>query len=155
MRQTSGAASVVGINAFLEAVKQSGDLKMTPGKKLSDLQIAAIEKWIADGLPMPERMLKAKHNGADHWAFQPPKKAALPNVAQTDWIKTPLDRFILARLEAAKLKPSPEADHATLLRRVSLYLTGLPPTPEELSSFLNDAKADAYERQVDGGTRVR
>ena len=147
---TKGGNRGADPKVILEAVKQSGDLKMPPGKKLTDTQIAAIEKWVTDGLPMPDRMLKAKRNGADHWAFQPPKKAALPTVAQTDWIKTPLDRFILARIEAAKLKPSPEADRATLLRRVSLDLTGLPPTPEELSSFLNDAKPQAYEHVVDG-----
>ena len=147
---TKGGNRGADPKVILEAVKQSGDLKMPPGKKLTDTQIAAIEKWVTDGLPMPDRMLKAKRNGADHWAFQPPKKAALPTVAQTDWIKTPLDRFILARIEAAKLKPSPEADRATLLRRVSLDLTGLPPTPEELSSFLNDAKPGAYEHVVDG-----
>ena len=134
---------------ILEAIKQTGDLKMPPGKKLTDVQIAAIEKWIIDGLPMPAAMLKAKRTGADHWAFQPPKKAALPTVVQTDWIKTPLDRFVLARLEAVKLKPSAEADRATLLRRVSLDLTGLPPTPAELTDFLNDAKPAAYERVVD------
>ena len=147
---TKGGNRGADPKVILEAVKQSGDLKMPPGKKLSDTQIAAIEKWVTDGLPMPDRMLKAKRNGADHWAFQPPKKAALPTVAQTDWIKTPLDRFILARLEAAKLKPSPEADRATLLRRVSLDLTGLPPTPEELTSFLTDPKPGAYEHVVDG-----
>ena len=147
---TKGGNRGADPKVILEAVKQSGDLKMPPGKKLTDTQIAAIEKWVTDGLPMPDRMLKAKRNGADHWAFQPPKKAALPTVAQTDWIKTPLDRFILARIEAAKLKPSPEADRATLLRRVSLDLTGLPPTPEELTSFLNDAKPGAYEHVVDG-----
>ncbi len=134
---------------ILEAIKQTGDLKMPPGKKLTDVQIAAIEKWIIDGMPMPAAMLKAKRTGADHWAFQPPKKAALPTVVQTDWIKTPLDRFVLARLEAVKLKPSAEADRATLLRRVSLDLTGLPPTPAELTDFLNDAKPAAYERVVD------
>ena len=134
---------------ILEAIKQTGDLKMPPGKKLTDVQIAAIEKWIIDGLPMPAAMLKAKRTGADHWAFQPPKKAALPTVVQTDWIKTPLDRFVLARLEAVKLKPSAEADRATLLRRVSLDLTGLPPTSAELTDFLNDAKPAAYERVVD------
>ena len=134
---------------ILEAIKQTGDLKMPPGKKLTDVQIAAIEKWIIDGLPMPAAMLKAKRTGADHWAFQPPKKAALPTVVQTDWIKTPLDRFVLARLEAVKLKPSAEADRATLLRRVSLDLTGLPPTSAELTDFLKDAKPAAYERVVD------
>ncbi len=132
-----------------EAVKQSGELKMPPGKKLTPEQIASIEKWVGDGLPMPERMVKSKRPGADHWAYQLPKKGMLPEVKQADWVKTPLDRFVLARMEAAKLKPSPEADRATLLRRVSLDLIGLPPTPSELADYLNDGKAGAYERVVD------
>ena len=75
---TKGGNRGADPKVILEAVKQSGDLKMPPGKKLTDTQIAAIEKWVTDGLPMPDRMLKARRNGADHWAFQPPKKAALP-----------------------------------------------------------------------------
>ena len=134
---------------ILEAVKQSGELKMPPGKRLTTEQVSAIEKWVSDGLPMPERMLKAKRPGADHWAYQLPKKSALPEVKQTAWVKNPLDRFVLARLEAANLKPSPEADQATLLRRVSLDLTGLPPTLAELSAFEKDDKPGAYERVVD------
>ncbi len=132
-----------------DAVKQSGELKMPPGKKLTPEQIASIEKWVGDGLPMPERMLKSKRPGADHWAYQVPKKGPLPDVKQADWVKTPLDRFVLARLEAAKLKPSPEADRATLLRRVSLDLVGLPPTTAELGEYLNDDKSGAFERVVD------
>ncbi len=134
---------------ILEAVKQSGELKMPPGKRLTTEQVSAIEKWVADGLPMPQRMLRAKRPGADHWAYQLPKKSALPEVKQTAWVKNPLDRFVLARLEAANLKPSAEADQATLLRRVSLDLTGLPPTLSELSAFEKDDKPGAYERVVD------
>ncbi len=134
---------------ILEAVKQAGELKMPPGKRLTTEQVSAIEKWVTDGLPMPERMLKAKRLGADHWAYQSPKKSALPEVKQTAWVKNPLDRFVLARLEAANLKPSPEADQATLLRRVSLDLRGLPPTLAELSAFEKDDKPGAYERVVD------
>lgn len=134
---------------ILEAVKQSGELKMPPGKRLTTEQVSAIEKWVTDGLPMPERMLKAKRPGADHWAYQVPKKSVLPEVKQTAWVKNPLDRFVLARLEAANLKPSPEADQATLLRRVSLDLTGLPPTLAELSAFEKDDMPGAYERVVD------
>ena len=134
---------------ILEAVKQAGELKMPPGKKLTTEQISAIEKWVSDGLPMPEGMLKAKRPGADHWAYQSPKKSTLPEVKHTAWVKTPLDRFVLARLEAASLKPSSEADQATLLRRVSLDLTGLSPTLAELSAFEKDDKPGAYERVVD------
>ncbi len=134
---------------ILEAVRQSGELKMPPGKKLEDEQIAAIEKWITDGLPMPERMLKAKRQGADHWAYQAPKKADLPAVVQSTWVKNPIDHFVLAKLEAAKLAPAPEAARATLLRRVSLDLIGLPPTAAELEAFLNDKAPNAYDKAVD------
>lgn len=134
---------------ILDAVRQTGDLKMPPGRKLKPEQIEIIEQWIASGAPMPERMAKAKRKGADHWAFQPVKRAAEPEVRDTAWVRNPIDRFILVRLEQAGVKPSPEADKRTLLRRVSLDLTGLPPTVEEMQSFIADARPDAYERAVD------
>jgi hypothetical protein len=84
-----------------------------------------------------------------HWAFLPPVRPALPAVRNAAWVRTPIDAFVLARLERAGLKPSPPADRATLLRRVSIDLTGLPPTPEELERFLNDSRPDAYERVVE------
>ena len=84
-----------------------------------------------------------------HWSLSPPRLPAVPAVRQTDWPRHDLDRFVLARLEQQGLAPSPEADRATLLRRVSLDLTGLPPTPEELAAFLADPAPDAYERIVD------
>ncbi|HXD87794.1 MAG TPA: DUF1549 and DUF1553 domain-containing protein [Urbifossiella sp.] len=84
-----------------------------------------------------------------HWSFKTPLRPKLPTVKNARWIKTPIDAFILARLEAAGLAPSPEADRLTLIRRVTLDLTGLPPTPAEVEDFVNDAKPDAYERLVD------
>lgn len=134
---------------ILGAVRQTGDLKMPPGGKLSEAEIAVLEKWIAAGAPMPEARAKSQRAGADHWSLQPPKKAAPPGVKDSAWPRNAIDRFILARLEAAGLKPSPEADKSTLLRRVSLDLTGLPPTPAELRDFLADTRPDAYERAVD------
>jgi len=134
---------------ILNAIRQTGDLKMPPGRKLKDDQIAALERWIKDGMPVPESLMKAKRRGADHWAFQPPKKATLPEVKNTAWAKNPIDRFILARLDKAAITPSPEADRETLLRRVSLDLIGLPPTAKERADFLADTRPDAYERAVD------
>ncbi|MFO0911269.1 MAG: DUF1549 and DUF1553 domain-containing protein, partial [Isosphaeraceae bacterium] len=84
-----------------------------------------------------------------HWAFQAPTRPAQPRVSNESWVRNPIDRFILARLEAEKLAPTPEADRATLIRRVTLDLTGLPPTPEEVDAFLADPHPDAYERLVD------
>jgi hypothetical protein len=84
-----------------------------------------------------------------HWAYVAPRRPALPSVRNSGWARTPIDRFILARLEREGLKPAPDADKITLLRRVSLDLAGLPPTPAEVDAFLADRDSDAYERAVD------
>ncbi|MCS7026194.1 MAG: PSD1 and planctomycete cytochrome C domain-containing protein [Bryobacteraceae bacterium] len=134
---------------LIAAVRHTGSLKMPPGKKLSDEQIAALEEWIRQGLPMPASLQTRKRPGMDHWAFQYPKRVPLPSVRQVSWPKNAIDYFILERIEKANLKPSAEASRAVLLRRVSLDLIGLPPTPEELAEFLADTRPDAYERVVD------
>jgi Protein of unknown function (DUF1553)/Protein of unknown function (DUF1549)/Planctomycete cytochrome C len=105
---------------------------------LSSEQVELLRRWIKQG---------AKWE--DHWAFVAPKPQSLPAVRRNDWPRQPLDRFILARLEKEGLSPSAEADKSALLRRVSLDLTGLPPTPEEQAAFLADSSANAYEKQVD------
>ena len=135
---------------LLAAIRQTGDApKMPPGRKLAEEQAAAIEKWIAAGLPMPAQAQPSKRRGADHWAFQAPKKIAPPVVSLGAWPKNQIDYFILSKLEAAKLKPAPEASRETLLRRVSLDLVGLPPTVEETAQFLADTRPDAYDRAVE------
>jgi hypothetical protein len=108
------------------------------GPPLPPQQIALLRQWIKEG---------AKWD--DYWAFVPPAPQPLPQVKDADWVRQPTDRFILARLEKEGLKPSPQADKAALLRRVSLDLTGLPPTPEEEAVYLADASPTAYEKQVD------
>src|SRR5437588_595487 len=90
-----------------------------------------------------------KPTAPNHWAFIEPGRPQLPEVADRRWARNAIDRFVLARLEKEGLQPSSEADRATLLRRVSLDLTGLPPTPEELDAFLKDKSPGAYENQVD------
>jgi mono/diheme cytochrome c family protein len=105
---------------------------------LQPRQITLLKQWIKEGA-----------HWEDYWAFVAPKPQLLPEVKQSGWIRQPLDRFVLARLEKESLSPSPEADKAALLRRVSFDLVGLPPTPEELSAFLADSSADAYGKQVD------
>jgi Protein of unknown function (DUF1553)/Protein of unknown function (DUF1549)/Planctomycete cytochrome C len=105
---------------------------------LQPQQIALLRQWIKEGA-----------HWEDHWAFVAPKPQALPNVKRAAWPRQPLDRFILARLEKEGISPASEADKEALLRRVSFDLTGLPPTPEEISAFLADTSADAYEKQVD------
>ncbi|MBL8212979.1 MAG: DUF1549 domain-containing protein, partial [Bryobacterales bacterium] len=138
-----------GTHIVLDAIKQSGSLKMPPGRKLKEEQIAAVEKWLAAGAPYPTALLKSKRPGADHWAFQAPKRVAPPTVKNAAWVRNPVDNFVLEKLEKAGLAPSPEAPKATLLRRVSLDLIGLPPTNEEMAAFLADSSPRAYERAVD------
>ena len=106
-------------------------------RKLTAQQIETLRLWIDQGAEWET-----------HWSYQPPRRPAIPAVKQ-DWARNPIDRFILARLEAESLQPSPEAGRATLLRRLSFDLTGLPPTPEELSAFLKDRSPDYYEQAVD------
>ena len=108
------------------------------GKTPSAAQRETIRRWIANGAPW-----------AKHWAFASPRKESPPIIKNLSWPKQPLDRFVLAGLELKGIKPSPEADKATLLRRVTLDLTGLPPTPAEVTSFLADSAPDSYERIVD------
>src|SRR5262249_4868413 len=107
-------------------------------KKLTPAQIETLRRWIQQG---------AKY--ALHWAFVAPKRPAVPKVKQAWWPINPLDNFILARLEKEGLKPSPPADRRTLIRRVTLDLTGLPPTIAEVDAFLADKSPDAYEKVVD------
>src|SRR5262245_30589750 len=108
------------------------------GTTLNDAQIATIRKWIEQGAKW-ER----------HWSFVAPQRSELPAVRNEEWVRNPIDRFVLARLEREGLKYSPEANRTTLLRRLSFDLTGLPPTASEVDAFLADKSADAYEKQVD------
>lgn len=112
--------------------------KTAPVEPLNDAQKALIKRWIEEG---------AEYRS--HWAFEPPKFEALPAVRDGGWARGPIDRFVLARLEAAGLKPEPEADRNQLIRRATLTLTGLPPTPAEVQAFLADKNPGAYERVVD------
>ncbi len=105
-------------------------------------EIAAIHDWIAEGAYLDG-------GEATHWAYVAPQLPKAPNVKDKGWVRNPVDAFVLARLEREGLRPSPEADRATLIRRVSLDLTGLPPTPAETDAFLADRRPDAYERVVD------
>jgi hypothetical protein len=115
--------------------------KMPPrksGKKLTPREVALLKRWIEQGAPWQ-----------GHWAFIPVEKPAVPKTRDAAWARSSIDSYILARLEEEGLKPSPEADRATLARRVTLDLTGLPPTPAEVDAFVKDASADAYEKLVD------
>jgi cytochrome c553 len=107
-------------------------------RKLTDAQQTLLARWIAEGAPFD-----------GHWAFAAPQRPAEPAVRAAAWVRNPVDRFVLAKLEAYGLQPSPEADRETLIRRLSLDLTGLPPEPAEIDAFLADTSADAYDKVVD------
>ena len=105
---------------------------------LSDHDIGLIREWIAQGAKWQK-----------HWSLIPPRRPETPHVSNPAWIRNPIDAFVLARLDREGLKPSPEADKATLIRRVTLDLTGLPPSPAEIDAFLADKSPNAYEKVVD------
>jgi Protein of unknown function (DUF1553)/Protein of unknown function (DUF1549)/Planctomycete cytochrome C len=112
------------------------------GAPLTSQQIALLKAWIDGGAKWPANVVISS---SKHWAFQPIVRPAVPAGSETN----PIDRFILARLAKEGVEASPEADRNTLIRRVTLDLTGLPPTPDETSAFVNDTRPDAYERLVD------
>lgn len=131
------------------------DLQMPKKGKLSDEQIADLTTWVKMGAPDPrvattvQYQYAAGDTKANHWAWQPVKREALPQVSDPGWCQTPVDYFILAKLDAAGLKPSPPADKRTLIRRATFDLIGLPPTPEEVQDFVNDDSPDAFTKVVD------
>ena len=135
---------------LLDAVSAEAGTERMPLKRkpLSDAEIGVLREWIAQGAKSPANEVPTRLNET-HWAFLPPKRPEVPKVADAAWAAHPIDAFIRAQLEKEGLKPSPEADRATLLRRVTLDLTGLPPTPAEVESFVHDTRPDAYERLVD------
>jgi hypothetical protein len=153
----SGPAVVPGKpdeSLFIRAVRQTGDLKMPPDKKLREQEIADLVTWVRDGAPWPggaPSLSAGSFTAAQKtfWSFQPVRKPALPAVADREGPTSPVDVFVLAALEAKGLKPAPAADRRTLLRRVTFDLTGLPPTPAEVDAFLNDRSPGAWERVVD------
>lgn len=117
------------------------DVVMPPlgsGRKLTPQQITTLKQWIQQG---------AEYKG--HWSFIRPERPTIASVSDESWCRNPIDRFVMEKLDAAGLKPSVEADRVTLIRRVTLDLTGLPPTPEEVRAFVSDTSAIAYERVVD------
>ena len=126
---------------FARVSEANAEARMPPPysrKTLTEKQIQTIKTWIDDGARW-ER----------HWSFVPPERKEPPQTAHPAWVRNPIDNFILARLERDGLKPSPEANKTTLLRRVTLDLTGLPPTPVEVDAFNADKSPDAYEKVVD------
>jgi mono/diheme cytochrome c family protein len=121
------------------------------GPRLSPREIALLRAWIDGGAAIPphEKSGETRNATGEHWAFRPIQRPALPKVNHLHSCRNAIDYFILARLEKDGIAPAPEADRVTLLRRVSLDLIGLPPSPKEIEDFLADKRSDAYERVVE------
>ena len=137
------------------------DSAMPPKKKLPDQVIKDLTEWVKIGAPWPDgaepevtekkipQTIDWKRARAGHWAFQSIRDPEPPAVKRSDWARNDIDRFVLARIEAAGLSPSPEAERRTLIRRAYFDLTGLPPTPKQVEAFVNDASSDAFAKVVD------
>ncbi len=159
----TGPAIVAGDPAkslLLKRVTQKDEKKRMPleGKYLTDEQVADLTTWIKDGaawpaVRIPVALGKPKPEyeklKKEHWAWQPLTDPRVPEVRNNAWPRDDIDRFILSRLEAARLDPVGDADKVTLLRRVTFDLTGLPPTPAEIDAFVKDTSPEAYEKVVD------
>jgi hypothetical protein len=152
----SGPALVPGASdrSLVYAMVRSGE--MPPGKsgKLTAAEVALVKSWINGGAPgaaaqPPAASRAVSEEERKFWAFQKPARPAVPRVRSAARVRTPIDAFVLARLEGAGLTLSPEADRPTLLRRVYFDLTGLPPGPEDVQAFAADSQPDAYERLID------
>jgi hypothetical protein len=141
---------------LIKAVRHvDDDMKMPPKQKLSDAEIADLTTWVKMGAPDPRTAATAAargmtlEEGRAFWSFQPIKDVPPPAVKDAGWTNNAIDRFILARIESAGARPAPIADKRVLLRRVTLDLTGLPPTPSEMDAFLGDSSPQAFEKVVD------
>ncbi|MGH7224134.1 MAG: DUF1549 domain-containing protein, partial [Gemmataceae bacterium] len=146
-----GGAIVPGKSAYSPLIQRVAglepDKKMPPkGPGLSAAQVGILRAWIDRGAVWPD---DAETSARRHWAYQPLRDPPIPSIKDRPWIRTPVDAFVLAKMEAKGLSPSPPADRRTLLRRVTFDLLGLPPTPAEMEAFLADRSPDAYEKAVD------
>ncbi|MGN6545517.1 MAG: PSD1 and planctomycete cytochrome C domain-containing protein [Aureliella sp.] len=158
----SGPAIVPGKpdkSLLIEAVSyKNQDLQMPPQSRLSDAEIATLTEWIERGAPDPRQAAApaaapvkgmSLEDGRQFWAFQPVADPTLPEVQRKEWVQTPIDAFILAKLEESGLVPAPPADKRTLLRRVYLDMIGLPPTPAEVDAFLADPSPSAFAQVIE------
>ncbi|MCA9247140.1 MAG: DUF1549 domain-containing protein, partial [Planctomycetales bacterium] len=126
------------------------DLRMPPeGETLSSQEIETLTRWVNEGAVWPDGVdLVQLKDRRDHWSFKPLSHAPPPQTRDSDWSRSDVDRFVLARLESEGLAPAPPAERRVWLRRVALDLTGLPPTPDQVAAFLADDRQGAYERVV-------
>ena len=149
-----------GNSLLIQAISYThASLKMPPTGRLSDAEVQELTSWVRDGAVWPDTPSAPAPASAQgyvvtpeqrtFWSFQPVRKPAPPDVKNTSWVRGPIDRFILAKLEQQGLAPAIEADRRTWIRRATFDLIGLPPTPEEVSAFLGDPASNAYEKVVD------
>lgn len=146
---------------LIEAVRyKNQDLQMPPKRPLPSAELKALEEWVRMGAPDPRTeapVAVAKHGprvidvneGRKFWSFAPIASPALPKVSNTAWVQSPVDAFVLARLQEKGLSPAPPADKPTLIRRATFDLVGLPPTPEEVEAFVRDDSPDAFGRVIE------
>ena len=145
---------------LIEAIRyRDPDLQMPPKSKLSSSEIEILEEWVSSGAHWPKepeptggttkKMFDLAGRKASHWAWKPVLEPNLPQVQDEAWGKLPIDRFILARLEKSGLNPAVSTDRRTLIRRVTYDLRGMPPTPEEVNTFVEDGSGNAFEKVVD------
>ncbi len=146
-----GAAVVAGKpgeSLLIRAIRHAdGVPKMPPGKKLSDAEISALARWVEMGAPWGATATPAA--AEKFWSFVPPKEPAAPTVKRGDWVKNPIDAYVLAALESKGLAPAKPADKRALIRRATYDLIGLPPTPEDVRAFLADNTPGAYARVIE------
>jgi mono/diheme cytochrome c family protein len=147
----SGEAIVPGEPDGSLLVEKVAEGEMPPKEPLTREQAAAVRAWVAAGAPYASEPLSPPRAAADWWSFRPIAPVAPPEITGLDaaWIRTPIDAFILAGLKARGLRPSPPASRATLIRRVTFDLTGLPPIPEAVDAFVVDCDPMAYDKLVD------
>ncbi len=148
-----------GKSLLLHAIRQTEELRMPPRGKLSEAVVADFTRWIELGAPDPRKVagtptprrtaFRITDEDRQHWAFRPVADVVPPAVGDEGWCRSAIDRFVLARLEAKKLRPSGPADRYALLRRATYDLTGLPPTPAEIDAFLKDDSPRAFAKVVD------
>lgn len=150
----SGTAIIAGRpeeSLLLDMVSGAKPQMPADGTPLAKAEIAVLTEWIKKGAAWPEgvTLQERQSDGRRWWSYQPIQQSVVPVVSNPGWIRNPIDRFVLAKLEANDLAPSNEADRRTLIRRLSFDLTGLPPTPEEIDSFVKSSNPNAYEELVD------
>jgi hypothetical protein len=160
----TGPAAVAGkpeASLLVQAIRYQDEPRMPPKGKLADREVETLTRWVAMGLPWPEakaevsapttpgKAYKITDEQRRFWSFQPIRDVPPPPVRDASWPEGPIDRFLLAALEAKGLRPAPPADKRTLIRRATFDLTGLPPTPEEVAAFLADDSPQAFAKVVD------